>query len=234
MKIKIASMENEMKFEDNNIITLSIYENELFSKYSNAFYNEIMSNSSQEFMTLIKGDKKVLFSKKAFFIINLFELTVNERKIKNYIYETLEKSINNEVNKKDRIEKLYQSILQEIEEELYDYDLEYSMNSECDIKNLLKVFDIKLESGEQDTILQKFLKYVDIIETLNLAELIIVSNFKGYFSDSQLSEIYKILKYKKIKMLIIENNCDRNVLKNEKKVIIDQDYYDYYENYDNI
>ena len=57
-----------------------------------------------------------------------------------------------------------------------------------------------------------------------MANLLIVPNLKTFLQKDDLLELYKYSMYNNIKLLVLENKHYENVLKYEKKNIIDENF----------
>lgn len=57
-----------------------------------------------------------------------------------------------------------------------------------------------------------------------MANLLIVPNLKTFLQEDDLLELYKYSMYNNIKLLVLENKHYENVLKYEKKNIIDENF----------
>ena len=109
-------------------------------------------------------------------------------------------------------------------EEINELPFEFNMNSEIDIGDLLKIFNIKIDTSCYTTIIEKVEFIISIISTLKIAEILVIPNFKTYLTEEEVLEIYKYSIYNNVKLLILENKSNEKMLKYEQKNIIDENF----------
>lgn len=107
----------------------------------------------------------------------------------------------------------------------FTFDIYYK--DDISIQDYLKAFGIKIETLSYISFLDKLIAFIDIISELELCSILILCNIKSYFKNEQLIEIYKFAQYKQIKLLLIEPKISDICLKNERKMVIDEDFHDY-------
>mgnify|MGYP000071500887 CR=1 FL=1 len=88
-------------------------------------------------------------------------------------------------------------------EEINELSFEFNMNSEIDIGDLLKIFNIKIDTSCYTTIIEKVEFIISIISTLKIAEILVIPNFKTYLTEEEVLEIYKYSIYNNVKLLIL-------------------------------
>ncbi len=120
-----------------------------------------------------------------------------------------------------------QSIILFIQNIINDLPFEYDYKSEVSPEDLLKILSLKISTDYYETLQEKIFFLFDIISEFNLTQILVIPNLKTYFEEAELIEIYKYAKYKKINLLLIENGITDNILKYEKKLIIDKEYDDF-------
>ncbi len=171
-------------------------------------------------LILSDSDKILDFSKKTTLIYNLFDLDSSSRKLTNRLYEML-----NQRMMESELYLRYQSILANAEmfmndlEGMSDYALQY--DSDVAIAEFLKLLGVKIAEEDQ-TLLERLSDYLKLSVDLLGSELIILVNFRSYFAKEEALQLYEMINYCKIPVLLLENS-EREMIEYEHRYIIDSD-----------
>ena len=111
-------------------------------------------------------------------------------------------------------------------QEINELPFEFTMKSELEITEILKLFSLKIDDENYQTILEKVEILIDILSTLEISKILIIPNLKLYLNNNELVELYKYSLYNDIKLILIERE-DYCKLKYEKVITIDENFYDY-------
>jgi len=218
MKMVHKNLEKQILFEENKINEI-IIENPTFL-YN--FISEIksqLSGISGNFV-LSKNSKEITFSKEIELITDIFSFDLNDKKFTTKLY--------NELKNISYSEDLYmktQTLLSKLEE--YLKELEYlsqynfSFNDEIDIISIFKSYGINFDINNIK-LADKFFQLVSMVNELLNKNIIIIVNLKSFISKEDLKELYAMLSYKKINLLLIENS-EKYKLDSEERTIIDKD-----------
>lgn len=171
-------------------------------------------------LILSDSDKILDFSKKTTLIYNLFDLDSSSRKLTNRLYEML-----NQRMMESELYLRYQSILANAEmfmndlEGMSDYALQY--DSDVAIAEFLKLLGVKIAEEDQ-TLLERLSDYLKLSVDLLGSELIILVNFRSYFAKEEALQLYEMINYCKIPVLLLESS-EREMIEYEHRYIIDSD-----------
>ena len=124
-----------------------------------------------------------------------------------------------EIEMNDIIIKLRNYLIEEINE----MPFEFVMKDELDVKEILKLFDLKIDKEGYTNIIEKIELLIDIISTLNVASVLVIPNMKIYLSDEEIVEIYKYSLYNNVTLLSIENDF-LSKLEYENILLIDENF----------
>lgn len=221
--MSIIGFENKIKFEDGKINVLEIYDKKLFTnfiEYLNEQCNEKVEEDNK--IVLMKDSKRQKIGKSIFLLTDLFNIDFNSKKILNKIYNIIEQNIKNKQD--DEINKMVILLRNYLIEEINEIPFEFYMNSEIEIQDLLKIFNVKIDTSCYISIIEKIEFIVDIISNLKIAEILVIPNLKAYLTEKELLEIYKYSIYNNIKLLIVESICEDKLLKYEQKNILDENF----------
>ena len=226
MIMSIIGFENKINFKEEKINILEIYDKKLFrnfiSEINEQCNGEVEENNN---IVLMEDSKRLKINKTIYLLTDLFNIEFNARKIINKIYSLISQNIKNRQD--DELEKIILQLRKYLTEEINEIPFEFNMNSEIDIMDLLKVFEVKIDTTCYTTIVEKVEFMIDLISNLKIAEILVIPNLKTYLNAEELVEIYKYSIYNNVKLLIVENNKSNKTLKYEQKNIIDENFDEY-------
>lgn len=226
MIMSIIGFENKINFKEEKINILEIYDKKLFrnfiSEINEQCNGEVEENNN---IVLMEDSKRLKINKTIYLLTDLFNIEFNARKIINKIYSLISQNIKNRQD--DELEKIILQLRKYLTEEINEIPFEFNMNSEIDIMDLLKVFEVKIDTTCYTTIVEKVEFMIDLISNLKIAEILVIPNLKTYLNVEELVEIYKYSIYNNVKLLIVENNKSNKTLIYEQKNIIDENFDEY-------
>lgn len=202
MKLVYSEFDYQILFQENRINVLCIESQKKFREFIGEL--KIQMEQGQGRFVLSEDGKELELNKHLELIVNLFALDFNQKKILNRIYSHLEKYA--------REEDLYletcriQTALNSYMEQLgcgFDYPLHYS--DEISISNLCKLMDLKIDM-EYDSFLEQLADYMTIIHELFGCRCFVFVNLKSFLSTEELKELHRFVGYKKLFLLLLENN----------------------------
>lgn len=226
MIMSIIGFENKINFKEEKISILEIYDKKLFRNFISEI-NEQCNGEAEENnnIVLMEDSKRLKINKTIYLLTDLFNIEFNARKIINKIYSLISQNIKNRQD--DELEKIILQLRKYLTEEINEIPFEFNMNSEIDIIDLLKVFEVKIDTTCYTTIVEKVEFMIDLISNLKIAEILVIPNLKTYLNAEELVEIYKYSIYNNVKLLIVENNKSNKTLIYEQKNIIDENFDEY-------
>ena len=223
MIMSIMGFENKICFKENSVNVLEIHNSKLFCNVIN-YINEQSNEETDEnnYIVLMENEKRIKIKKEVYLLIDVFNIDFNAKKIINKIYNIIIENIKNRQD--DELENLTLMLRNYLIEEINEIPFEFNMNNEIEIVDLLKTFNVKIDTSCYNTIVEKIEFIISILSNLNLAKLLIIPNLKTYLSEKEILEIYKFSIYNNIKLLVLENRHFTKTLKYENKNIIDESF----------
>lgn len=226
MKLKLNGFENEIEFEEETVNVISVNNVECFRNIISSINSKILGEEINEVFLLNDEKEELDMNKEVLMVLDVFNIDYNSKKILSKIYELIEEKIvmNQDLEIDNKIFELRNYIVEEINE----LPFEFIMKDEIKIMDILKMYSLKIDSDNYNKLTEKIEFLIDIISTLKIAKILIIPNMKLFLTDEEVVEVYKYSLYNNVNLLIIERN-DRKKLKYEKKLVIDEDFYDYFE-----
>lgn len=221
MIMSIFGLNNKILLEEGNINVLEIYNKKLFYNLI-TILNESDNNMEDNQIVLMQNDERVSIDKNVFLLTDVVNIDFNSKKILNKIYSTLIENIKNRQD--DELENITLKLRNYLIEEINELPFEFSIKSELELNDLLKAFELKIDTMCYTTIVEKIEFIIDSISTLKIATILVIPNLKIYLDENELLEIYKYSIYNNVQLLIIENSNSEKILKYEIKNIIDEEF----------
>lgn len=223
MKLRINGFENEFVFNDNNVNILQIEEAKCFTHIIDVINQKINGYENNEIFLLDEEDKEIKIDKNMYIALDLFNIDYNSKKILNKMYDIIARNIQN--SQEIELEKITIKLRNYLIQEINELPFEFVMKSEISIQETLKLFDVKIDSINYSSILERLEMLVNLISTLDIAKVLVIPNLKMYLSEYEIIEFYKYSLYNNVKLLIVERNA-KEKLKYEQIMRIDENFND--------
>ncbi len=221
MIMSIFGLNNKILLEEGNVNVLEIYNKKLFYNLI-TILNESDNSMEDNQIVLMQNNERVSIGKNVFVLTDIFNIDFNSKKILNKLYSTLIENIKNRQD--DELENITLKLRNYLIEEINELPFEFSIKSELELNDLLKAFELKIDTMCYTTIVEKIEFITDIISTLKIATILVIPNLKIYLDENELLEIYKYSIYNNVQLLVIENSNSEELLKYEIKNIIDEEF----------
>lgn len=221
MIMSIFGLENKIVFEEGKINVLEIYNKKLFYNLI-TILNENDSGQEDNQIVLFEDGIRVSIEKNVFVLTDMFNVDFNSKKITNKLYNLLAENIKNRQD--NELENISLELRNYLIEEINELPFEFNMKSEIELSDLLKAFDLKIDTMCYTSVVEKIEFFIAIISILKIATILVIPNLKTYLDDDELLEIYKYSIYNNVKLLVIESKSSDELLKYETKNIIDEEF----------
>ncbi len=222
MKIRIIGFEKDIEFEQNKINILKIENSNLFCNIIENINNNINGIENNEIMLLDESEEIIKMANKIYILFDIFNIEYNSKKILNKIYDQISEKM--KLNQDYELETLSMKIRKYLTTEINEMPFEFIMKSELEIEDILKLFNLKIDETCYTTLLERLEFLINIISTLNIAEILIIPNIRLYLNEKEIIELYKYSMYNNVKLLIIERNLIKTKLSYEKIYYIDNEF----------
>mgnify|MGYP005791201995 CR=1 FL=1 len=224
MKLKINGFANEFEFNDNKVNILVIKNTKYFSNIIQKLNNRINEVDCDEIFLLNDNDEELKIQKEMCIITDLFNLNFNSKSIIGKVYDKILDNIKSTEDTEifDLILKIRKYIVRQTNELPFNF----IMNEEVNLLDLLKLFHLRIDELEYETILKRIEFLIELNSTLDMFKIIVIPNLKIYLNDNELLELYKYSLYNNVNLLLIEKDF-KEKLNYENVLIVDEDFNDY-------
>ena len=220
MKIINNNWQRQIVLEDNLIHTI-VFENKKY--YRENILELIRQHKGYEgSFILSNNNKEVSFDKNSYFISDLFNIDINNKKIITKIYGELLKVITDDIAEYNKITSYIREYFETL---VFNNNLDLEYNDEVEVNSLLKLGDFKIQF-EESNYLEKLIKFLKVlVELCNIKDIFIVGLYR-VFSVEEVKKIYKEVCLNKINIINIESEqqgIKKSDCYNELVYIFDKD-----------
>lgn len=220
MKIINNNWQRQIVLEDNLIHTI-VFENKKY--YRESILELIRQHKGYEGnFILSNNNKEVSFDKNSYFISDLFNIDINNKKIITKVYGEL---LRNALDNIAEYNKIISYIREYFETLVFNNNLDLEYNDEIEANSLLKIGDFKIQIGESNY-LEKLIKFLKVLVELCNIKVIFIVGLYRVFSVEEVGKIYKEVCLNKINIINIESeyqNIKKSDYYKEILYIFDQD-----------
>ena len=218
MKLVYTELEQQLVFQENKVNVLVIERKELFRRMIQELDKQISGEEGG--FVLSDNNKTMRIDKEICLILNPFALDINSRKALTGLYTELGKLGLNEENYLKTC-----SLKGQIAEYIYDLlnQVDYALKFQDDfnLQSMFKALEVEFEAGEGN-FLEGLVYFLDVCSKFQKVKILTFVNLKTYLMSEELHEFYKEAFYRKIQLLLLENNIG-DELAEEAVSIVDAD-----------
>lgn len=217
MKLVHAEYGIEIELKENQISVLVVESPEKLSELIQELY--LSKQGGEGKFLLSEADKLLNMGKFLELVVNPFAIDVNEKRIVQKLYQEIESQVQEQlVLETAEIHSRLISYLEEIAGKV-TYPVIFDL--EQNVLGLMKTYNVRLET-ESITLLEKLVEYFELLHQLCRIEVIVCVNLKSYLSEAELRQLYEAMFYEKISLILLENT-QREKVEGERICIMDRD-----------
>jgi len=220
MKIINNNWQRQIVLEDNLIHTI-VFENKKY--YRESILELIRQHKGYEGnFILSNNNKEVSFDKNSYFISDLFNIDINNKKIISKVYGELLKNVVDDIVEYNKITSYIREYFETL---VFNNNLDLEYNDEIEANLLLKLGDFKIQF-EESNYLEKLIKFLKVLVELCNIKVIFIVGLYRVFSVEEVKKIYKEVCLNKINIINIESEqqgIKKSDCYNELVYIFDKD-----------
>lgn len=220
MKIINNDWQRQIVLEDNLIHTI-VFENKKY--YRENILELIRQHKGYEGnFILTNNNKEVSFDKNSYFISDLFNIDINNKKIITKVHGELLKIVTDDIVEYNKITSYIREYFETL---VFNNNLDLEYNDEIEANSLLKLGDFEIQFEESDC-LEKLIKFLKVLVELCNIKVIFIVGLYRVFSVEEVEKIYKEVCLNKINIINIESeyqNIKKSDCYNEIVYIFEQD-----------
>ena len=214
MKIINREWHRQIELKENTIYTL-VFENKIY-------YREIILELLRQHkglegcFFLSEQNKEIAFDKYSYFISDLFNIDINNKKVLTKVYAKLYKQVEEDIIEYN---KLISQIKEYFESLIFNNSLDLEQDEEIDIMSLLKLGNLKIHL-EENNYLEKIIKYMKVLNNLCGTKVIFLVGLHSIFDDEEIKKFYKEICLNKINIINIETQQFNNYSDQDYKELV--------------
>ena len=218
-------MNHIMETKENSVLVYLIENKKLFLEMILELKRQI-EEKDEGLFSLFQDNKELKIHKEILLITDIFDLNFKNKKIITALYKKLKEYIFEEDLYKERIET--EGCLKKLLTDIIDFsDYSLTMGDDIDYEGLFKMFHISFEE-QYTNYLEKIIDYISICHKLKMMNHVVFVNLKTILSEEECKKLYQQCFYKKISIILLENQEKEGIIKEEHKIIIDNDLCEIY------
>lgn len=198
MKIINREWHRQIELKENVIHTL-VFENKLY-------YREIILKLLKQHkglegdFVLSEKNKDIAFDKNSYFITDLFNIDINNKKVLTKVYATLQEQVEEDIVEYNQLTSVIKRYFERL---IFNNNLDLEQDEEIDVMSLLKLGDFKIHF-EESNYLEKIIKYMKVLIDLCGVKVIFLIGLHSIFNNNEIKQFYKEICLNKIKIVNIE------------------------------
>ena len=218
MKLIERELGIELELKENQVSILIIENISRRLSIINQLYRQVLGQEGA--WILVDAEKTYDIRKTCDIILEPFSLELNNRRVRSKLYEEIKEIANDECYEVGL--RLHSDICNYLEIVLQKIPYPIQYDDSWDVNNILKMYNVEI-LDENDNIYEKILNYIRMMNQICGIQIFIIINAKQFFSETEIVELYKIISYSKINLILIEFNTSSNRLSQEDIYILDVD-----------
>ena len=218
MKLVHAEYGIKIELTENQIPVLVIESPEKFSELIQELY--LSKQGGEGKFLLSEADKLLNMGKLLELVVNPFAIDVNEKRIVQKLYQEIESQVQEQLVLETA--EIHSKLISYLEEIAGKITYPVAFDLEENVLGLMKTYNLRLETGSI-TLLEKLVEYFKLLHQLCRIEVIVCANLKSYLSEHELRQLYEAVFYEKISLILLEN-VQRERVEGERICIMDKDW----------
>lgn len=220
MNLLLYNCDNNIILTEDKIVVLEVENPKVFVNIIRDVIEQVFPAREIAF----EENNSVVKSKDMICVIDHIGFDISTKTLLTKIYKHIENTLNIDLSCKAQYEQLVNEFRNNLLKLFVDIDIDFDSEN-AEIKDALGIIKL-IPMFDSESILDKLLQYINICAELKLCKIIVLVNAKSYLNVDELKQLYIHSLYKKQTLVLLENVHREQLLENERKVFIDNDFCD--------
>lgn len=217
MKLVNAYYSVELDIIENQVTVLSVENPVAYSRIIGDIWHQ--TNGEEGSFILSDGDKIKSISKELECVFNPFSLDCNNKKVITKLYQELKSQADSILQEETAM--LNSEIIKYLEKLIMTVPYNMKYNCDMDVTAIMKMYGMEIDNRAEG-LLENIVEYIKVVSQICGIKTFVFIDIKHYLTGEELEQLYEMVFYKKINLIIIEP-VHTNKLDKEKCWIIDKD-----------
>lgn len=161
-------------------------------------------------------DSTLPIAKSMICIVNPINLDCNDKKLLKALYQDMDKDVQeNMYLQLGNINSKMVSLIDEIVKR-QPYAIEY--DDSVSLMDILKIYNVCFVK-EFDTILEGIVTYIQLWHRVGKISVFAFVNLKAYLCDSEIEQLYEMIRYEQVYIILFESHYEKKLLDENVKII---------------
>ncbi len=228
MRLVFAGLESPVDIVSGECVTLCVQNETLFTRIALSLMSGEGRNASEPY-SFWCDDSEVNPKNALLFVSNPLEFPWDDRGVSNAILKRLERDYLADEDMRQVVEAARETVTSQLIALGMGLDSDYALGIEWDFKKLLKFMGFDVSYHQDRSYLDNLLNFLSLVSDAQDKRTVCFVNLKNFLSKSEFKAFLEHIFYLKIPVLLLENKQVVIKFNNERKLLIDQDFLEFYE-----
>ncbi len=178
----------------NNSITTFCFKD--VNQYRNIYFN--IENA----IILSYNGECIDIGKKVTIIKDISEVSCNDKKMINYLYKCIEKSISNDLS--EQFSELNRVLIQVLDEVIDKNEFNLTYNPDINITKVFSSLDLQFQNYGHDEYLRSLLQYFNLVNSVTKSKIFITFNLNNFITTTEYEMLLKEFELMNINVINFE------------------------------
>lgn len=226
MIVRFSGFETPCRIVEGRPFTLEVHNPVLFAHICESIASGLGRDAVEPYTIWGEPDGEINPASEFLFIGCPLELPWTHRLLAGAIPQVFEKRIKDDYEKRAELEGLFR----EINSIVYGLGLtlqsDYQFGVDWDLRRYLKAFSYSVALEEDDSLLDKLIKFVLMSKDMSFNKTLVFVNLKLFLTIIELETLFEQVSFSKAKVLLLERMPFGELCRYEEKLVIDQEFFE--------
>ncbi|MCL2870389.1 MAG: type II-A CRISPR-associated protein Csn2 [Coriobacteriia bacterium] len=227
MRLFLSSGELPLAIDMDKVATLEILHRPLFARVAQEFVGAVEQDEQpSEFRLSTEEGRDTSFSR-FLYVADFLTFDASARKITSRLHKSLIGEFVLDEELRERSQQAFGQMMEVLSEQLMSFESRVSFEGEFSLERYLRMINFKIALDESNSIIERIIGIIDLVADLQIWDAILFINLKGFLTEEEFYNFVDYCLYQKVSTLIIESAESEWSHEGERKLVVDEDRFDY-------